>query len=115
MKINNILLLINLLSILFISLYNFESINFLRLYRYDDKIHFIIYFIFSIIVLYKVNKENLFYHLPKVLLMLLVPIVTEFMQKYTQRTPDITDLYYDYIGLTAGLFIIIIYKYAKRD
>ena len=103
------------MAILFVSLYNFESINYLKLYRYDDKIHFVIYFIFSIIVLYKVNRENIFSHLSKLILMILTPMLTEFMQNFTKRTPDMTDLYYDYTGLTAGLFIIIIYKYAKRN
>ena len=98
MKINDILIIVNIFVILIVSLYNFESLNHLRLYRYDDKIHFIIYFLLALIVLYNVNKENIIHQYPRLVFILLIPIITEFLQNYTQRIPDITDLYYDMMG-----------------
>ena len=114
MKINDIVLLINVIIILIVSLYNFEILSYYRLYRYDDIIHFFIYFLLSIIALYN-TRNNLPERVFIYTFIFLLPVITEFLQKFTNRTPDIADLYYDYIGLTAGLFIIIIYKYVKRN
>ena len=115
MKISNILIITNIFVVLVVSLYKFDSLNYLRLDIYDDKIHFIIYFILALTVLYDIKKENLLSQFPRIVFILLIPVITEFLQNYTQRTPDIADLYYDYIGLISGFIIIIIYKYVKRD
>ena len=115
MKINEILIIINIFVVLVVSLFNFESLSHLRLYRYDDIIHFILYFLLSIIVFYNIDKNLFSRKLPIYILIILLPVVTEFLQKFTDRTPDVADLYYDYMGLTAGLIIVIIYKYVKRN
>ena len=115
MKINEILIIINIFVVLVVSLFNFESLSHLRLYRYDDVIHFTLYFLLSIIASYNMNKNLLSHQVPIYVFIIVFPVITEFLQKFTERTPDVADLYYDYMGLTAGLIIVIIYKYVKRN
>jgi len=50
------------------------------------------------------------------LIILLLPLLTEFLQYYTpKRRPDISDLFYDYSGLLAGIIIILLYKYVAKS
>lgn len=116
MNINTILFILNIFIILVISLFNFESIKDLKLYRYDNFIHFIIYFFLALVITYNIKANNIVQLLPRIVFVLILPITTEYLQFYRpNRAADIYDLYYDYIGLTAGLIVIVIYKYVKRD
>ena len=115
------ILFLNIFTIIFISYYKFKELGYLKLYRYDDIIHFIMFFTIVLTSYFTlINfKTNLFLSkLAKLILLffiLLLPIISEFIQYYApRRSPDISDLFYDYCGLVAGLIVILLYKYVKK-
>ena len=46
---NSIILFINIILIIIISYYTFDSLKYLKLYRYDELIHFLMYFFLSLL------------------------------------------------------------------
>tara|TARA_B100000959_G_C14590987_1_gene464002 strand:+ start:87 stop:443 length:357 start_codon:yes stop_codon:yes gene_type:complete len=110
------ILLFIIIIIITLSLYEFESFSYLRLYRYDEIIHFIMYLFLALFAgrstRFKSHSRNGLI----LLIILLLPLLTEFFQYYTpQRRPDLSDLFYDYYGLLAGIIIILLYRYVAKS
>ena len=90
----NILFLINLLIIFFVSTIYIDVIY--KLYHYDSYIHFIMYFIIGFLAVIGNRRIVLF----KLLIVVIMPIITEFIQNYiSMRRSDPVDMYFDYLGL----------------
>ena len=116
MILNLIVLFINIFFIIIISYSSFESLNDLRLYRYDNIIHFFMYFSFSLLVCRKFYFKTYLRIFIILFIILLLPIFTEYLQYYNpKRRPEISDIFYDYCGLLAGIISILIYRYVKKN
>lgn len=51
----------------------------------------------------------------KFLIVMILPIITEFIQKYiAMRRYDPVDMYFDYLGLVVGIVAFLLYKYVKK-
>ena len=51
----------------------------------------------------------------KLLIVMIIPIITEFIQNYIEtRRSDPMDMYFDYLGLVAGMMVLLLYKYVKK-
>ena len=51
----------------------------------------------------------------KLLIVMIIPIITEFIQNYIEtRRSDPVDMYFDYLGLVAGMMVLLLYKYVKK-
>ena len=113
---NTVILSINIILIIIISYHDFESLKYLKLYKYDEIIHFSMYFSLSLLGCRKFYfktylRTSLF--LPVILLL---PLFTECLQYYTpRRRPDISDIFYDYCGLLVGIISILVYRYVKKN
>ena len=105
----NILFLINLLIIFFISTIYIDVIY--KLYHYDSYIHFIMYFIIGFLAVIGDKRIVSF----KFFIVMILPIITEFIQNYiAMRRSDIVDMYFDYLGLAVGIVTFLLYKYVKE-
>ena len=105
----NILFLINLLIIFFVSTIYIDVIY--KLYHYDSYIHFIMYFIIGFLAVIGDKRIVSF----KFLIVMILPIITEFIQKYiAMRRSDTVDMYFDYLGLAVGVVAFLLYKYVKK-
>lgn len=105
----NILFLINLIIIFFVSTIYIDMIY--KLYHYDSYIHFIMYFIIGFLAVVGEKRIVSF----KFLIVMILPIITEFIQKYiAMRRYDPVDMYFDYLGLVVGIVAFLLYKYVKK-
>ncbi|RAO99691.1 hypothetical protein PW5551_02290 [Petrotoga sp. 9PW.55.5.1] len=82
-------------------------------YRGEDKIvHFVSYFIGADLfftAFYK--KSNKFYFAINLIFFLVIPILTEYLQKFTYyRTYSVLDMLANYIGALVG-FLFFLFKY----
>ena len=51
----------------------------------------------------------------KLFIVMIIPIITEFIQKYiTIRRYDPIDMYFDYLGLVTGIMVYLLYRYVKK-
>lgn len=51
----------------------------------------------------------------KLFIVLIIPIITEYVQKYIEmRRYDPVDMYFDYLGLAIGMIVVLLYKYVKK-
>jgi len=113
---NTIILSINITLIIIISYYTFDSLRYLKLYRYDEIIHFTMYFSLSLLAIRRTYFRTYFRSFLLLSIILLLPLFTEYLQYYNpKRRPDISDIFYDYCGLLAGIMSILIYSYAKKN
>ena len=116
MILNTIILFINIIFIIVVSYITFDSLKYLKLYRYDELIHFGMYFILSILGFKKNYFKTYLRSFLILSIILLLPICTEYLQYYfPKRRPDISDIFYDYCGLLAGIIIILIYNYVRKN
>tara|TARA_X000001036_G_scaffold419335_1_gene439074 strand:+ start:13173 stop:13499 length:327 start_codon:yes stop_codon:yes gene_type:complete len=105
----NILFLFNLAFIFFVSFIYIDLVY--KLYHYDSYIHFIMYFILGFLVQIGDGKAYLF----KFLIVLGIPFITEYGQNFIEmRRADPIDMYYNYLGLLAGVTTVIIYRNVKK-
>jgi len=105
----NIFFLINLIIIFFVSTIYIDVIY--KLYHYDSYIHFIMYFIIGFLAVVGDKRIVSF----KFLIVMILPIITEFIQKYiAMRRYDPVDMYFDYLGLVVGIVAFLLYKYVKK-
>ena len=116
------ILISNVIVVCIISFYKFNNLSYLKLYRYDDLIHFLMFYSITVstyLLLNSLHRKNIvfsYFGFLIVLLVFLLPIITEYLQYYTpRRTPDISDLIYDYYGLLAGILTILSYRYVKKN
>lgn len=113
---NSIILFINIILIIIISYYTFDSLKYLKLYRYDELIHFLMYFFLSLLGFKKFYFTTYLRSFLILFIILSLPIFTEYLQYYTpRRRPDISDVFYDYCGLLAGIITILVYSYVKKN
>lgn len=105
----NIFFLINLFIIFFVSTVYIDLVY--KLYHYDSYIHFIMYFIIGFLSVIGDKRAISF----KLFIVLIIPIITEFIQKYIDnRRADPIDMYFDYLGLAVGIITVLLYKYVKK-
>ena len=116
------ILISNVIVVFVISFYKFNNLSHFKLYRYDDLIHFLMFYSITVsayLLLNSLHRKKIvfsFLGFLIVLLVFLLPIITEYLQYYTpRRTPDISDLIYDYYGLLAGILTILSYRYVKKN
>ena len=51
----------------------------------------------------------------KLFIVLIIPIITEYIQKYIDmRRFDPVDMYFDYLGLAIGMIVVLLHKYVKK-
>ena len=113
MKLSYYLLLVNIFLIIFFSIMDVNFLIKYRLYRYDFYFHFIMYMIFSLILM-KIIYENKSISL--IFFLLTFPFITEYMQYfYPSRSVDINDLSNNYYGLVLGIILFIIFNYVKKN
>mgnify|MGYP001280047116 FL=1 len=116
MILNTIILFINIIFIIIISYYTFDSLKSLNLHKYDKLIHFIMYFSISLLGFKKYYFKTYLSSFLILFIIFLLPLITEYLQYYTpKRRPDIYDIFYDYYGLLAGIMSILIYRYVKKN
>ena len=113
---NIAILFINIIVIIVISSIEFDSLSHFKLYRYDETIHFFMYFFLALFsakaLRFKFHLRNWFI----LLIILLLPFFTEYIQYYTpKRRADPSDLFYNYCGLLTGIITILIYRYATKN
>ena len=105
----NFFFFIYITIIFFISTIYIDLVN--KIYYYDSYIHFIIYFGLGVFVLFH-EKKN---YLLKLILALLIPVITEYIQNFIDfRRSDIIDLYYNYLGLFFGILTILLIRYVRK-
>jgi len=105
----NIFFIINLFIIFFVSTIYIDLVY--KLYHYDSHIHFIMYFIIGFLSIIG-NKRAVSF---KLFIVLIIPIITEYVQKYIEmRRYDPVDMYFDYLGLAIGMIVVLLYKYVKK-
>ena len=69
------------------------------------------YFILGVFVLFQ-EKKN---YLIKLILALMIPILTEYIQNFIDlRRSDVIDLYYNYLGLFFGILTIQLIQYVRK-
>ena len=95
--------------IFFISTVYIDLVN--KIYYYDSYIHFIMYYILGVFVLFQ-EKKN---YLLKLILALIIPLLTEYIQNFIDlRRSDVIDLYYNYLGLFLGILTIVLIRYVRK-
>ena len=95
--------------IFFISTVYVDLVN--KIYYYDSYIHFIMYYILGVFVLFQ-EKKN---YLLKLIFALIIPILTEYIQNFIDlRRSDVIDLYYNYLGLFFGVLTILLIRHVKK-
>ena len=105
----NFFFFIYIAIIFFISTIYIDLVN--KIYYYDSYIHFIMYYILGVFVLFQ-EKKN---YLLKLILALIIPLLTEYIQNFIDlRRSDVIDLYYNYLGLFFGIFTILLIRYVKK-
>ena len=105
----NFLFFIYIGIIFFISTIYIDLVN--KIYYYDSYIHFTMYFILGVFVLFQ-EKKN---YLIKLILALMIPILTEYIQNFIDlRRSDVIDLYYNYLGLFFGILTIQLIQYVRK-
>tara|TARA_B100000941_G_scaffold290279_1_gene271833 strand:- start:511 stop:726 length:216 start_codon:yes stop_codon:yes gene_type:complete len=69
------------------------------------------YFGLGVFVLFQ-EKKN---YLLKLILALLIPVITEYIQNFIDfRRSDVFDLYYNYLGLFFGILTILLIRYVRK-
>ena len=69
------------------------------------------YFGLGVFVLFE-EKKN---YLLKLILALLIPVITEYIQNFIDlRRSDVSDLYYNYLGLFFGILTILLIRYVRK-
>ena len=95
--------------IFFISTVYIDLVN--KIYYYDSYIHFIMYYILGVFVLFQ-EKKN---YLLKLIFALIIPVLTEYIQNFIDlRRSDVVDLYYNYLGLFFGILTILLIRHVKK-
>ena len=95
--------------IFFISTVYIDLVN--KIYYYDSYIHFIMYYILGVFVLFQ-EKKN---YLLKLIFALIIPVLTEYIQNFIDlRRSDVIDLYYNYLGLFFGILTILLIRHVKK-
>ena len=108
-------MMINFFFFIYIAIIFFISTIYIdlvyKIYYYDSYIHFIMYYILGVFVLFQ-EKKN---YLLKLILALIIPLLTEYIQNYIDlRRSDVIDLYYNYLGLFFGIFTILLIRHVKK-
>ena len=105
----NFLFFIYIGIIFFISTIYIDFVN--KIYYYDSYIHFIMYYVLGVFVLFQ-EKKN---YLLKLILTLIIPVLTEYIQNFIDlRRSDAIDLYYNYLGLFFGILTILLIRYVRK-
>ena len=105
----NFFFFIYIAIIFFISTVYIDIVD--KIYYYDSYIHFIMYYILGVFVLFQ-EKKN---YLLKLILALIIPLFTEYIQNYIDlRRSDVIDLYYNYLGLFFGILTILLIRHVKK-
>ena len=105
----NFLFFIYIGIIFFISTIYIDLVN--KIYYYDSYIHFTIYFLLGVFILFQ-EKKN---YLLKLILALIIPLLTEYIQNFIDlRRSDVIDLYYNYLGLFLGILTIVLIRYVRK-
>ena len=105
----NYLFFIYIGIIFFISTIYIDLVN--KIYYYDSYIHFTMYFLLGVFVLFQ-EKKN---YLLKLILALIIPLLTEYIQNFIDlRRSDVIDLYYNYLGLFLGILTIVLIRYVRK-
>ena len=105
----NFLFFIYIGIIFFISTIYIDLVN--KIYYYDSYIHFTMYFVLGLFILFQ-EKKN---YLLKLILTLIIPILTEYIQNFIDlRRSDVIDLYYNYLGLFFGILTILLIRYVRK-
>lgn len=105
----NFLFFIYIGIIFFISTIYIDLVN--KIYYYDSYIHFTMYFLLGVFVLFQ-EKKN---YLLKLILALIIPLLTEYIQNFIDlRRSDVIDLYYNYLGLFLGILTILLIRYVRK-
>ena len=105
----NFLFFIYIGIIFFISTIYIDLVN--KIYYYDSYIHFTMYFLLGVFVLFQ-QKKN---YLLKLILALIIPLLTEYIQNFIDlRRSDVIDLYYNYLGLFLGILTITLIRYVRK-
>ena len=105
----NFFFFIYIAIIFFISTAYIDLVN--KIYYYDSYIHFIMYYILGVFILFQ-EKKN---YLLKLILALIIPLLTEYIQNFIDlRRPDVIDLYYNYLGLFLGILTILLIRHVKK-
>jgi len=105
----NFLFFIYIGIIFFISTIYIDLVN--KIYYYDSYIHFTMYFLLGVFVLFQ-QKKN---YLLKLILALIIPLLTEYIQNFIDlRRSDVIDLYYNYLGLFLGILTIVLIRYVRK-
>ena len=114
---NLIILLINVSVIVLLSYYsNFNDLTSVKLYKYDDIIHFSMYFSVGLIAIKTYFESSGIISFSVLFLALILPVATEYSQHYIpRRTPDLIDLYSNYFGLGVAIVVFLFYKYVKKN
>ena len=95
--------------IFFISTVYIDLVN--KIYYYDSYIHFIMYYILGVFILFQ-EKKN---YLLKLIFALIIPVLTEYIQNFIDlRRSDVIDLYYNYLGLFFGILTILLIRHVKK-
>ena len=117
MTFNLIILGINVLVIVLLSYYNrFSDYTSIKLYRYDDFIHFAMYLSVGLVAAKIYFESNRIILLCTLFLVLSLPLITEYIQFYIPgRSADLFDLYSDYLGLFTAFIGFFLFKYVKRN
>ena len=105
----NFLFFIYIGIIFFVSTIYIDLVN--NIYYYDSYIHFTMYFLLGVFVLFE-EKKN---YLLKLILALIIPLLTEYIQNFIDlRRSDVIDLYYNYLGLFLGILTIVLIRYVRK-
>ena len=105
----NFLFFIYIGIIFFISTIYIDLVN--KIYYYDSYIHFTMYFLLGVFVLFQ-QKKN---YLLKLILALIIPLLTEYIQNFIDlRRSDVIDLYYNSLGLFLGILTIVLIRYVRK-
>ena len=105
----NFFFFIYIAIIFFISTVYIDLVN--KIYYYDSYIHFIMYYILGVFILFQ-EKKN---YLLKLILALIIPLLTEYIQNFIDlRRSDVIDLYYNYLGLFLGILTILLIRHVKK-
>ena len=105
----NFLFFIYIGIIFFISTIYIDLVN--KIYYYDSYIHFVMYYVLGVFVLFQ-EKKN---YLLKLILTLIIPVLTEYIQNFIDlRRSDAIDLYYNYLGLFFGILTILLIRYVRK-
>ena len=105
----NFFFLIYIAIIFFISTVYIDLVN--KIYYYDSYIHFIMYYLLGVFVLFQ-HKKN---YLLRLILALIIPLLTEYIQNFIDlRRSDVIDLYYNYLGLFFGILTILLIRHVKK-